>query len=116
MRFRWTTPRPSLSVVALVARDVGTALRVHADEGVDGVAREGRHDGPVTADGNCIKIGLPGKWILGGYFQENRTSRRPFLLYSESVFREDLFLYNSSLASAIRAAKNAAAVTATTMF
>ena len=29
---------------------------------------------------NCIKIGLPGKSILGDYFQENRTSRRPFLL------------------------------------
>ena len=28
----------------------------------------------------CIKIGLPGKLILGDYFQENRTSRRPFLL------------------------------------
>ena len=26
------------------------------------------------------KIGLPGKSILGDYFQENRTSRRPFLL------------------------------------
>ena len=29
---------------------------------------------------NCIKIGLPGKSILGDYFQENRTSRRHFLL------------------------------------
>ena len=29
---------------------------------------------------NCIKIRLPGKSILGDYFQENRTSRRPFLL------------------------------------
>ena len=33
-----------------------------------------------TAGVNCIKIGLPGKSILGDYFQENRTSRRPFLL------------------------------------
>ena len=32
------------------------------------------------AGGNCIKIGLPGKLILRDYFQENRTSRRPFLL------------------------------------
>ena len=86
------------------------------------------------------KIGLPGKSILGYYFQENRTSQRPFLLlrisfpgrpifiqfvpgtncikwvfpenrfsetifkriglpgdlfsYWESVFPEDLFLYN----------------------
>ena len=30
--------------------------------------------------GNCIRIGLPGKSILGDYSQENRTSRRPFLL------------------------------------
>ena len=29
---------------------------------------------------NCTKIGLPGKSILGYYFQENRTSSRPFLL------------------------------------
>ena len=29
---------------------------------------------------NCIKIGLPGKSILWDYFQENRTSQRPFLL------------------------------------
>ena len=29
---------------------------------------------------NCIKIGLLGKSILRDYFQENRTSRRPFLL------------------------------------
>ena len=45
---------------------------------------------------NCIKIGLPGKSILGDYFQENRTSRR------ESVFREDLSLYNWSLQSALK--------------
>ena len=29
--------------------------------------------------GNCIKIGLHGKLILGDYYQENGTSRRPFL-------------------------------------
>ena len=32
------------------------------------------------AGGDCIKIGLQGKSILRDYFQENRTSRRPFLL------------------------------------
>ena len=42
-------------------------------------------------EANSIKIGLPGKLILGDYFQENMISRRPFL---ESVFREDLSLYN----------------------
>ena len=30
--------------------------------------------------GNCIKIGLPGKWILGDYFQEKRSSGSPILL------------------------------------
>ena len=34
----------------------------------------------TSSGGNCIKIGLPGKWILGDYFQENMTSPRPFLL------------------------------------
>ena len=33
-----------------------------------------------STGGNCITIGLPGKLILGYYFQENWTSRRPFLL------------------------------------
>ena len=32
------------------------------------------------AGGDCIKIGLQGKSILRDYFQENRTSQRPFLL------------------------------------
>ena len=29
---------------------------------------------------NCIKLGISGKSILRDYFQENRTSRRPFFL------------------------------------
>ena len=29
----------------------------------------------IDSGGNCMKIGLPGKLILGDYFQENRTSR-----------------------------------------
>ena len=33
-----------------------------------------------ASGGNCLKICLPGKSILIYYFQENRTSRRPFLL------------------------------------
>ena len=41
-------PSTSLSVVALVAGDVGAALRVHAGEGVDGVPRERRHHRSVT--------------------------------------------------------------------
>ena len=59
--------------------------------GLPARARPG-HDGPqpghvlVTVGvgqgpgGNCMEIGLPGKSILGDYFEENRTSRRPFLL------------------------------------
>ena len=35
---------------------------------------------PSAAGGDCIKVGLPGKSVLGDYFQENKTSRRPFLL------------------------------------
>ena len=53
------------------------------------------------SEGNCIKLGLPGKSILRYYFQENRTSRRPFL--TENQFSpEDLFLYNSSLLLLLR--------------
>ena len=33
-----------------------------------------------SAGMNRIKIGLPGKSIIGDYFQENMTSPRPFLL------------------------------------
>ena len=37
-------------------------------------------DDVVVVCDNCIKIGFPGKSIFGDYFQENRTSRRPYLL------------------------------------
>ena len=42
--------------------------------------------------GNCIKIGLPGKSILGDYFLENRTSQRPFLLLRISFPGRPIFL------------------------
>ena len=42
---------------------------------------------------NCIKIGLPGKSILGDYFQENMSSRRPLLLLRIS-FPGRPILYN----------------------
>ena len=42
--------------------------------------------------GNCIKRGLPGKSILGDYFQENRTSRRPFLLLRISFPGRPIFI------------------------
>ena len=35
--------------------------------------------------GNCIKIGLPGKAILGDYLQEKMVSQRPFLLLRISL-------------------------------
>ena len=41
---------------------------------------------------NCIKIGLPGKSVLGDYFQENRTSRRPFLLLRISFPGRPIFI------------------------
>ena len=54
------------------------------------------HIGLSPPLGYCIKIGLPGKSILRDCFQENRSSWKP-ISYWESVFGEDLFLYNSSL-------------------
>ena len=46
----------------------------------------------LVPGGNCIKIGLPGKSILGDYFQENRTSRRPFLLMRISFRGRPVFI------------------------
>ena len=45
-----------------------------------------------TARDQLYKIGLPGKWILGDYFQENRTSRRPFLLLRISFLGRPIFI------------------------
>ena len=42
--------------------------------------------------GNCIKVGLPGKSILRGYFQENRTSQRSFLLLRISFPGRPIFI------------------------
>ena len=42
--------------------------------------------------GNCIKTGLPGKLILRDYFQENMTSRRPFLLLRISFPGRPIFI------------------------
>ena len=46
-------------------------MQAHADGAPGAVHAEVR--GP-TAGTNCIKIGLPGKSILGDYFQDNVTS------------------------------------------
>ena len=40
----------------------------------------------------CIKIGLPGKLILGDYFQENMTPRRPLLLLRISFPGRPIFI------------------------
>ena len=45
----------------------------------------------IDSGGNCMKIGLPGKLILGYYYQENRTSQRPFLLLRISFFGKTYF-------------------------
>ena len=42
--------------------------------------RGGPPGGPRGTAGKCIQIGLPGKSILGDYFQETSTTQRPFLL------------------------------------
>ena len=41
---------------------------------------------------DCIKIGLPGKFILRDYFQENRTSGRTFLLLRISFTGRPIFI------------------------
>ena len=41
---------------------------------------------------NCLKIVLPGKSILGDYFQENGTSRIPFLLLRISFPGRPIFI------------------------
>ena len=46
----------------------------------------------LSTGGNCIKIGLPGKSILGDYVQENGTSRRPFLLLRISFPGRPIFI------------------------
>ena len=48
--------------------------------------------GLAEPGGNCIKIGLPGKSILRDYFQENMTSRRPFLLLRISFPGRPIFI------------------------
>ena len=50
-------------------------------------------DGFWTATRDQLyKIGLPGKSILGDYFQQNRTSRRPFLLLGISFPGRPIFI------------------------
>ena len=56
---------------------------LHRDGGQGARRHQRRPVGPLRptdAGTNCIKIGLPGKSILGDYFQENMTSPRPLLI------------------------------------
>ena len=46
----------------------------------------------VAPRDQLYEIGLPGKLILGDYFQENRTSRRPFLLPRISFSGRPIFI------------------------
>ena len=55
----------------------------HGLGGFDRMAKQG---------GNYIKIGLPGESILGDYFQEIRTSGRPFLLLRISFLGRPIFI------------------------
>ena len=80
-------------------------LQARADRGHDVPDRPPQHVGrqqrvPVGGRGallgpagtNCIKIGLPGKLILGDYYQENWTSQRPFLLLRIHFPERPLFI------------------------
>ena len=53
---------------------------------------EPRTSSRSRSGGNYIKIGLPGKWILRDHFEENRTSKRPFLFLRIS-FQGRSFFY-----------------------
>ena len=66
----------------------------HPLDGVSGqsVEEEGEEDDEADPGGNCIKIGLPGKSILGDYFQANVTSQRPFLLVRISFPGRPIFI------------------------
>ena len=69
-----------------------------AAEGPERGGERARQDGGVPhhrggePGTNCIKIGLPGKSILGDYFQENRTSQRPVLLLRISFPGRPIFI------------------------
>ena len=76
-----------------------------AEDGADGVAgrrpgaagqaahaQDAAHFESFKGGCNCIKICLPGKLILRDYFQENRTSRRPFLLVRISFPGRPIFI------------------------
>ena len=65
--------------------------RPHGDPGGLGDARAALEAAALPGT-NCIKIGLPEKSILGDYFQENMTSRRPFLLLRISFPGRPIFI------------------------
>ena len=84
--------KQSLAVGGRVPRGGGGIAAV-LEEAVVGRAEAGerrvRRAKPVA---NCIKIGLPGKSIFRDYFQENRTSVRPFLLLRISFPGRPIFI------------------------
>ena len=69
--------------------DLGTVVGDGA-VGIVVAGGEARMSGQSGA--NCIKIGLPGKSIPRDYFQEKRTSRRPFLLLKISFPGRPIFI------------------------
>ena len=57
------------------------------------VAQSGGVHAPIQGPGgNCIKIGFPGKTILGYYFQENMTFPKTFLLLRISFPGSPIFI------------------------
>ena len=52
---------------------------------------------PKPRQGPIVKISLPGKLIVRDYFQENRTSRRPFLLLIHVINFPGRLIFTQSL-------------------
>ena len=65
----------------------------HVERDVRRHGRRGRAQVRVgPPGGKCITMGLPGKLILRDFFQENETSRRPFLLLGISFPKRPIFI------------------------
>ena len=74
VKFPISPSREALTTTAAVSTPVDYA--VHLVERTDGRGGwECSFERGAATGTNCIKIGLPGKSILGDYFQENMTSR-----------------------------------------
>ena len=69
---------------------------------------EGSATARTLSRDQLYKIGLPGKLILRDYFQENMTSRRPFLLLRISFPGEPIFIQLPPVRQGARPARHPA--------